>query len=110
MVYDAQPDSEAVFESGDIDYDKPNVLKYSPEVWVNIKPENGKAFTVGVSSDTGDARSADLATPTVGAVKPTMRTRLKLRKLTTSKLRLSTTSRMTITGTQINIAYTNNVK
>lgn len=110
LVYDAQPDAEAVFESGDIDYDKPNVLKYSPEVWVNIKPENGKAFAVGVSSDTGDTRSADLTAPTVGAVKPTMRTRLKLRKLTTSKLRLSTTSRMTITGAQINIAYTNNVK
>lgn len=108
--YEGEPDVESVFESGDIDYGKPNVLKYSPEVWININPENCKALSVTVSSDLGIEHAAELATPTAGAVKPTMRARLKLRKLTTSRLKLETSSRMTITGAQISVAYTNNVK
>lgn len=106
----AEPDFECRWESVDIDFDRAYIFKYSPEVWVSIIPRNGRRFHVGVAADTGVNADKVICTPATGVVKPTQRARLKLRKFITSRLILTTTARMTVTGANISVNYTNTVK
>lgn len=112
VVFDekAEPNFESKWASGDIDFGNAYVLKYSPKVWTRIVPENAKQFHIRVESNTGASADADIKSPDKGTIGPVYMARLKLRKFTTSKLIISTSDRITITGANISVAYTNAVK
>lgn len=120
LDYEAAPPTAgtfAVYRSGLIDYGKPHVLKYSPELWLSMVPERGK--TVWIS--TGDYRQQfDFSLPenkvetpaadSAGFPKRTYRRRLKMRNFTDHAIEIKTNSRVTITGLTVAVSYANNVK
>lgn len=110
MDKDGAIDFDCEWESGELDFDRPYVLKHSPTVWVTIKPENEKSFEVSAMADTGENVSQTLTTPPHGFVKHTLCAKLKARKFTHYKMGIKTKDRMTFVGANATVIYTNNVK
>ena len=110
MDKDGAIDFDCEWESGELDFDRPYVLKHSPTVWVTIKPENEKSFAVSAMTDTGEKVSQTLTTPPHGYVKHTRCAKLKARKFTHYKMGIKTKDRMTFVGANATVIYTNNVK
>ncbi len=79
---------DAFWESGSLDFGKPNELKYTPTVWVSAEPENGSEITSEIITDSGDTAKAVMKFSPAASMARTIRARLKARKFAYYKLRL----------------------
>lgn len=110
LDFEAEPDFECLWESGSLDFDMPYAYKLSPQIWVEIKPENGKTIVLSVKTDSGDELGKSVTTRPFGEVSPTIMARLKPRRFIRYKLGMATEDRMTVLGANVSVTYTVRVK
>lgn len=79
---------KAEWESGQLDFDKPHIRKYTPTVWISAAPELGSAVTAAISTDNGIATSISIDFKETDGVPRTRKARLKARRFTYYKLKL----------------------
>lgn len=104
------PDFETEWVSGSLDFDRPSNYKLSPQIWVQIKPENNKTVEMSVVTENGEKLSRSVSTPVIGSVSPTLTTKIKPKRFIRYKLGLKTADRMTFYGASVSVSYTLNVK
>ena len=78
----------AEWESGQLDFDKPQILKYTPTVWLSAVPELNSTVTASISTDNGETASAVLNFKETDGVPRTRKARLKARRFNFYKLKL----------------------
>lgn len=80
----------ARWESGTLDFGRPNDLKYTPKVWISAIPKVDAEITAGIVTDTGEEAQAALDFDDSGGMAMTRTAKLKARKFTHYKLKLAT--------------------
>ena len=100
----------AEWRSGALDFDRPWVRKYSPELWVSMAPQEGGEINVSIATDgTAGPDSGSVQSRTVA---PAMdRVRLKSSKFTLLSLGFDNEGLAktgTVTGCTIRVKYTGN--
>lgn len=78
------------WESGSLDFDMPNELKYSPTVWISGQPKDKAQITAGIKTDTTESIHQVLDFSPASEMAKTKRARLKSRKFDYYKLRIET--------------------
>ena len=106
---------DAYWESGSLSFDKSFMRKYSPELWVGLKPESLSALTAGIETESSQRISKTVTEPGGDSdVKPRMhRLKLKASKFTYYKLTLVSSSAettATVTDVDVRVKYAETVR
>lgn len=106
---------DAYWESGSLSFDKSFMRKYSPELWVGLKPEQSSALTAGIETERSQRTEKTISERGEGGdVKPRMhRLKLKASKFTYYKLTLASCSAettATVTDVDIRVKYSETVR
>ena len=80
---------EAYWESGSLDFGRPNDVKYTPKVWVSALPETNAKVSVGIDTDNGASADVELAFTPRCVMAKTLKANLKARKFTYYKLKMT---------------------
>lgn len=80
---------EAYWESGSLDFGRPNDVKYTPKVWVSALPETNAKVSVGIDTDNGASADVELAFTPHCVMAKTLKANLKARKFTYYKLKMT---------------------
>lgn len=80
---------EAYWESGSLDFGRPNDVKYTPKVWVSALPETNAKVTISIDTDNGSSGDVELAFEPHSVMAKTLKANLKARKFTYYKLKMT---------------------
>lgn len=81
---------DAYWESGSLDFGRPNDVKYTPKIWLSALPKASAEVSVSIDTDNGASGEVALSFSPAQAMAITHKANLKARKFTYYKLKMST--------------------
>lgn len=108
----AEKPVDVKWESGELSFDRDFQMKYSPSLWLRLKPESGVSLNVGAETDTGDKAESRITVLNKPKSTPHL-VNAKVRKFAYYVLKLTNVSGQraaSVISANIRVRYNNTVK